>query len=127
MRDAMDFGARRIGHGHHISDDPALVQRAIREGVTIEVCPTSNIQCRTQPSYALHPAKKLLDMGLAVTINTDNMTFAGVGLEDEYDHCLNEMGFTREDLIRMNMNSVRASFLPQADKEELLRRLEACL
>lgn len=49
-------------------------------------------------------------MGLAVTINTDNMTFAGVGLEDEYDHCLNEMGFTREDLIRMNMNSVRASF-----------------
>ena len=127
VRDAMDFGARRIGHGHHIYDDPALVQRAIREGVTIEVCPTSNIQCRTQPSYALHPAKKLLDMGLAVTINTDNMTFAGVGLEDEYDHCLNEMGFTREDLIRMNINSVRASFLPQADKEELLRRLEACL
>ena len=127
VRDAMDFGARRIGHGHHIYDDPALVQRAIREGVTIEVCPTSNIQCRTQPSYALHPAKKLLDMGLAVTINTDNMTFAGVGLEDEYDHCLNEMGFVPEDLIRMNMNSVRASFLPQADKEELLRRLEACL
>ena len=56
VRDAMDFGARRIGHGHHIYDDPALVQRAIREGVTIEVCPTSNIQCRTQPSYALHPA-----------------------------------------------------------------------
>ena len=127
VRDAMDFGARRIGHGHHIYDDPALVQRAIREGVTIEVCPTSNIQCRTQPSYALHPAKKLLDMGLAVTINTDNMTFAGVGLEDEYDHCIGEMGFVPEDLIRMNMNSVRASFLPQADKEERLRRLEACL
>lgn len=127
VRDAMDFGARRIGHGHHIYDDPALVQRAIREGVTIEVCPTSNIQCRTQASYAQHPAKKLLDAGLAVTINTDNMTFAGVSLDEEYDHCLTEMGFTPEDLIRMNMNSVRACFLPQADKEELLRRLEACL
>ena len=120
VRDAMDFGAKRIGHGHHIYDDPELVRRAIREGVAIEVCPTSNIQCMTQPSYGQHPAKKLLDMGLRVTINTDNMTFAGVDLEAEYDHCLKDMGFTPEDLVKMSENSVRAAFLPQEKKKVLL-------
>lgn len=122
VRDAMDFGALRIGHGHHIYDDPELVRRAIREGVTIEVCPTSNIQCMTQPSYGLHPAKKLLDMGLNVTINTDNMTFAGVDLEAEYDHCLKDMGFTPEDLVKMSGNSIRAAFLPEEKKRALTER-----
>lgn len=84
VRDALDFGAKRIGHGHHIFDDPTLWQRAIQNGVTLEICPTSNIQCKTQPSYALHPAKKLLDAGLRVCISTDNMTLAAVTLEDEY-------------------------------------------
>ena len=74
VRDALDFGAKRIGHGHHIFDDPTLWQRAIQNGVTLEICPTSNIQCKTQPSYAQHPAKKLLDAGLRVCISTDNMT-----------------------------------------------------
>lgn len=127
VRDAMDFGARRIGHGHHIFDDPALCRRAAEEGITLEICPTSNIQCHTQPSYQAHPAKHLLDMGVAVTVNTDNMVLAGVSLDDEYDHCLREMGFTRQDLIRMNQNSVRAAFMPQARKAELLARLEDCL
>ena len=124
VRDAMDFGARRIGHGHHIYDDPELVRRAIREGITIEVCPTSNIQCMTQPSYGQHPAKKLLDMGLNVTINTDNMTFAGVDLEAEYGHCLGEMGFTPEDLVKMSENSIRAAFLPEEKRLALLSLLD---
>lgn len=51
----MEFGAKRIGHGHHIADDEALCRRAVRDGVTLEICPTSNIQCQSQPSYAAHP------------------------------------------------------------------------
>lgn len=124
VRDAMDFGARRIGHGHHIYDDPELVRRAIWEGITIEVCPTSNIQCMTQPSYGQHPAKKLLDMGLNVTVNTDNMTFAGVDLEAEYGHCLGEMGFTPEDLVKMSENSIRAAFLSEEKRLALLSLLD---
>ena len=124
VRDAMDVGARRIGHGHHIYDDPELVRRAIREGITIEVCPTSNIQCMTQPSYGQHPAKKLLDMGLNVTVNTDNMTFAGVDLEAEYGHCLGEMGFTPEDLVKMSENSIRAAFLSEEKRLALLSLLD---
>lgn len=124
VRDALDFGVSRIGHGHHIFEDKALVERAIREGVAIEVCPTSNIQCMTQPSYKEHPAKKLLDMGLAVTINTDNMTFAGVNLDREYRHCVEDMGFTEEDLLKLSENSVRAAFMPEDLREKLLKEIE---
>lgn len=127
VRDALDFGAKRIGHGHHIIQNRELCLRAIREGVTLEICPTSNIQCHTEPSYEEHPAKTLLDMGVAVTINTDNMVLADVTLDREYDHCLEQMGFSYDDLIHMNMNSVRASFMPEADKAPILRELEQAM
>ena len=119
VRAALDFGAKRIGHGHHIYDDPTLWPRAIRQGVTLEICPTSNIQCKTQPSYALHPAKRLLDAGLRVTISTDNMTLAAVTLEDECRRCVTQMGFTGEDLRTMARYALDAAFLQEAEKREI--------
>ena len=124
VRDALSFGVTRIGHGHHIFNDPTLVQEAIRRGVTLEVCPTSNIQCHTQPSYAEHPAKKLLDAGLRLTISTDNMTLAAVNLQDEYRHCLQDMGFTAEDLKRTILYAAEAVFLPENEKAALMERVK---
>ena len=123
VRDALDFGAKRIGHGHHIFDDPSLWPRAIEAGVTLEICPTSNIQCKTQPSYALHPAKKLLDAGLRVCISTDNMTLAAVTLEDEYQHCIADMGFAPDDLRTMARFALDAAFLPDADRQALAGKI----
>ena len=122
--DAMNFGARRIGHGHHVYFDPAVCRQAIHNGVTLEICPTSNIQCMTEPSYEEHPAKNLLDMGMHVTINTDNMFLAGVTLDTEYDHCLNQMGFTPEDLVRMNRYAIQAAFCPQDVRDSVLHELD---
>ena len=124
VRDALSFGVTRIGHGHHIAGDPALVQEAIRRGVTLEVCPTSNIQCHTQPSYAEHPAKRLLDAGVRLTISTDNMTLAAVNLQDEYRHCLQDMGFTAEDLKRTILYAAEAVFLPEDEKAALMERVK---
>ena len=124
VRDALDFGTKRIGHGHHLYDAPELWSRVRDNGVTLEICPTSNIQCKTQPSYALHPAKKLFDAGIRVTISTDNMALAAVTLEDEYDHCIREMGFTYADLITMNLRAAEASFLPEEEKAGVIDRLK---
>ena len=55
------------------------------------------------------------------------MTMARVTLDDEYDHCLNEMGFEYNDLIRMNINSVRASFMKKEKKDALIKELESYL
>lgn len=125
IRAALGFGARRIGHGHHLYDAPELWQEVIARGVTLEICPSSNIQCHTQPSYALHPAKKLLDAGVRVCISTDNMTLAAVSLQDEYRHCVQDMGFTEEDLVKMNRIALESSFLPEEKKQALLARLDA--
>ena len=92
--------------------------------MVLEICPTSNIQCHTQPSYGEHPAKRLLDMGVGVTINTDNMALAGVDLDIEYRHCLEEMGFTEADLVKMSRHSIRACFLPEEEKAILLAMIE---
>lgn len=127
VKAAMDFGAKRIGHGHHIADDPALVERAVRDGVALEICLTSNIQCSTQPSYEQHPAKKLFDMGVKVTLNTDNMVLSNVTLPSEYEIAVKRCGFTREDIIRMNINSANAAFMPPVYRDQLISELERAL
>ena len=127
VKDAIDMGAVRIGHGHHIYENPALSRYAAEHNIALEICPTSNIQCQTRESYEMHPAWTLYSIGIPVTINTDNMTMSRVTLDDEYDHCLNEMGFEYEDLILMNINSVRYSFMKEDEKAELIARLEKCL
>lgn len=127
VKAALDFGAKRIGHGHHIVLDRALCARAIRDGVTLEICPTSNIQCQTQPSYEAHPLKRLIQMGIPCTINTDNMILSDISLDKEYDHCIHAMGLSYADLIRCNINSARAAFLADAPKAALIEALLACL
>ncbi|MCD8035979.1 MAG: adenosine deaminase [Clostridiales bacterium] len=122
--DALAFGTKRIGHGHRVYDDKELIKKCIEDNVTLEICPTSNIQCQSQPSYAEHPAKKLLDMGVRVTINTDNMVLSDINLDKEYDHCLNDMGFEYNDLIKMNINSVEAAFMPEEKKQPIINKLK---
>lgn len=127
VKDALDFGTRRIGHGHHVFDAPELWPRLLENGVTLEICPTSNIQCRTQPSYAGHPAKKLFDAGVRVTISTDNMTLAATDLDKEYTHCVEEMGFTEKDLVRMNIYAAEAAFLLESERMQLIETLRTYL
>lgn len=125
VKDAMDFGAVRIGHGHAVYEAPDLCERAIKEKITFEVCPTSNIRCQSRENYAAHPVKKLLDMGIRVTINTDNMTIFNVTLDEEYDHCLQNMGFTEEDILKMLVYAAEAAFLPAEEKAKLVEKVKA--
>ena len=127
VRDAIDMGAVRIGHGHHVYENPWLSRYVAEHDIALEICPTSNVHCETRESYEMHPAWNLYTIGVPVTINTDNMTMSRITLDDEYDHCLNEMGFEYEDLILMNMNSVKHSFLKKEEKEELLAKLSSAL
>ena len=127
VKDALDMGARRIGHGHHVYENPELSRYVADRQIALEICPTSNIQCQTRYSYPLHPAYNLYSLGVPVTINTDNMTMSRVCLDDEYDHCLNEMGFEYEDLILMNINSAKYSFMDEEYRQKVIKDLEKCL
>jgi len=104
------FGSRRIGHGHRVFDDKDLCEIVRDLGVTFEICLTSNVQCDSQPSYALHPAKKMLDFGIKVTLCTDNPVIAGVTIDSEYETAVKYAGFTAADLIKMSENALYAAF-----------------
>ena len=116
----MEFGSRRIGHGHRVFDDKELCEIVKEKGVTFEISLTSNIQCHSQPSYEMHPAKKMLDMGINVTLCTDNPIIAGVTIDSEYDVALNRAGFTHGDLVKMSKIAINAAFISQEDKQKLL-------
>ena len=127
VKDAIEMGAIRIGHGHHVYENPWLSRYVADHEIALEICPTSNVHCQTRESYELHPAYNLYALGVPVTINTDNMTMSRINLEDEYDHCLEQMGFEYEDLILMNINSIKHCFLKEEDKKEILQKLYAAL
>lgn len=125
--DAFQFGVRRIGHGHHLLDDLEACQVAKEKDILLEICPTSNIQCKTVSSYQNHPMKALFDLGVPISINTDNMTLANVNLDQEYDHCLQEMGFTIRDIIQMNLQAIHHAFLSEEEKQNIIQELEEAL
>lgn len=118
------WGADRVGHGKHCWYDKDVLQTVIDTKTPIEVCLTSNIHCKTEPSYELHPAKKLLDAGVLVTLNTDNQSISNINLDFEYDRAIEQVGFTYNDLIQMNINSINASFMPEEEKPLYIEKLE---
>ncbi len=108
---ALDFGAKRIGHGVAAAKNPATVERLVKTGTPIEVCVVSNLQTVAVPETEIHPVKRLLDAGVCVTINTDNMTVSGTNLSREYALLIKEYGFTEADILRVQENGRKASFI----------------
>lgn len=123
VKDAMDMGAWRIGHGGHCTEDPAVLQEVIDKGIVLEVCPTSNIQCHCQPSYEEHAIIELFRKGAHVTINSDNMTLSRVNTHSEIDKAMTLMGFTEADIRKMTEYAIQAAFLSDEEKAELMKKI----
>lgn len=117
---ALEFGTKRVGHGGHILEDMDLVQKAIEQNITFELCPTSNVDCKNQPSYKEHAIIKLYQLGAKVTLNTDNMTLSNITIEDEFNIAKQLMGFSDRDIIIMQKNAIEASFASEGKKKELI-------
>ena len=88
--------------------------------ITLEVCPTSNIQTNIYQDYQSHPIKKLYDLGVLVTINTDNRTVSNITLTEEYQKLNKTFGFNVSDFKRMNINAIKAAFLSEIEKEKYI-------
>lgn len=126
IRTAVSFGARRIGHGCSAAQSPSTMELLRRQGVTLEMCPTSNLQTHAVPSLAKHPIRTFYEFGIPVCVSTDNRTVSATTLVKEYEK-LQSIGLSLKDLVRFNCNAARAAFLPQNKKDALLARLETWL
>ena len=107
---AIAFGARRIGHGCAARFSEECMQLLEREQIILELCPTSNVQTKAVPSLREHPIRTFFDRGLAVTVNTDNMTVSHTTLDDEYELLRKHFHFTEPELEKMSRNAQRGAF-----------------
>lgn len=114
---------RRIDHGVRCIEDARLVRRLAEEQVPLTVCPLSNVKLRVFPALADHNLKRLLDLGLCVTVNSDDPAYFGGYIEENFRAAHEALGLTRADMQRLAANAVRASFLSAEQKQQLRAEL----
>ena len=123
IKAALRLGAQRIGHGVRSLEDTGVIQDLKAAKVALEICPTSNLQTRIFDSIERFPLEQLLDAGLTVTINTDNMTVSNTTLSHEFEllqqHCDLDKNTARE----LAENAARAVFSDSGEKDRLLAYL----
>lgn len=123
VRDALEQGAARLGHGVRVVEDPGLLAEVVASGVCLEVAPTSNLQTGLAQSYAEHPFGALDRAGARVTVNTDNRLMSQTSVSAELRHLRDAFGITPEDVARYARNAAESAFLSDADRKRLLARL----
>ena len=122
---ALEFGTKRLGHGVRSIEDPALMERLAREGITLEMCPTSNLNTNIFNSIGEYPFVRLMDAGIRVTLNTDNTMVSGVSLQSEWEKVLGEFRLSDGQILAIQKNSAEAVFGDESLKNWLLREIDA--
>jgi adenosine deaminase len=112
----------RIGHGIHIIEDMAAVELVREMGVTLEVNPWSNYLTNSVPAIEEHPLKKLFDLGVKVTINSDDPEVLETNLNNEYRIAHEVLGMSLEDIRACNEYACGASFIPEAEKSRMWQK-----
>ena len=120
VKKAIQIGAKRIGHGIHSIEKEEVLNLIKEKNILLEICPTSNIQTNSVNTYKEHPIKKLYQLGIPLSINTDNSTVSNITLTEEYEKLLEIFNFTIEDYKQMNINAINSSFLTNEEKEKLI-------
>ncbi|CAM5414596.1 adenosine deaminase [Streptomyces aurantiogriseus] len=123
ITEALDLlGVERVDHGLRCMEDPALVERLVRERIPLTLCPLSNVRLRAVDDLAGHPLPAMLDAGLVCTVNSDDPAYFGGYVGDNFDAVGKTLGLSQERLRELARNSFVASFL-EDDEERRARCL----
>ncbi len=126
VREALDLlQAVRIDHGNRALEDDDLVRRLVAAKIPLTVCPLSNLRLCVVDDLIHHPLKRMLDLGLMATVNSDDPAYFGGYVADNYLAVHKALGLGRGDLIRLARNSFEASFLDPAAKGRLMAEVDA--
>jgi adenosine deaminase len=120
-----ELGASRIGHGVTAASDPALMDYLADHRIGVETNLTSNVQTRTVPDYASHPAREFFERGMLVTLNTDDPGISGIDLPYEYQIAAPRAGLSPEQIRQAQRNALEVAFLSGAEGGALLARKAA--
>lgn len=133
---AIEVGAERLGHGVRLVEDiefaagevrtlGPVAQAVFEAGLTLEICPTSNLHIGLYPDAASHPLGLLYRSGFAVTLNTDNRLMSRVTPTDEFSLAVEHHGFDSQDLELVTMRAIDSAFCDQATKDLVAEKVIA--
>ena len=126
VTNALDLlGVARVDHGNSALTDAALTKRLAEQQTPLTMCPISNLRLKGIPTLSASPIKKALNAGLLVTVNSDDPSYFGGYLNDNYRAVADALHLTEQDIIALARNSIAASFLDDADKQTHLDRIDA--
>ncbi len=117
--------AERIDHGVRSLEDPALVDRLVEDRVPLTVCPLSNVMLRVVPSLADHPVRRMLELGLNVSIHSDDPAYFGGYLRENFAATAAALALTDDQIVELARNSFRSSFLDQVERDSFLAEIDA--
>jgi adenosine deaminase len=128
VREAVErLHAERIGHGVRSIEDDVLVDWLAERGVTLEVCPTSNLHSGVVSTWDQHPLKPLYRRGVFTTINTDDPLVSDLRLSDEIANVIEYLALSWDDVKQQTLYAARSAFLPPEEREALVRQFSEWL
>jgi adenosine deaminase len=128
VRQALDvLHIDRLDHGNRSLEDRDLVERLVRERVTLTVCPLSNLKLKVVGGMAEHPIDRMLREGLRVTVNSDDPAYFGGYVNDNYAAAAAGRNLGRDDLATLARNSFLGSFLSEEEIASQIGRLDLYL
>ncbi|WP_319529269.1 adenosine deaminase [uncultured Cohaesibacter sp.] len=118
VRTALDLlKVERVDHGNSALTDPELTRRLAKQRTPLTMCPLSNLRLKGIPTIGDSPVKKAMDAGLLVTVNSDDPSYFGGYLNDNYRAIHKALDLDENDIITLAKNSFAASFIPDTEKQ----------
>ena len=123
IREAIELGAGRLGHGIALEKSPELRRLCKEKRIGIEMCPTSNLQTKAVDNLDSYPLKQFLEEGLLVSVHTDNRTVSGTTMEQEEALVKERLQISEEMWLQCTKNAIKTAFASDEIKNELMRRI----
>lgn len=114
----------RIDHGNRLLEDDALIARVKEAGLTLTVCPLSNLSLCVIDDLKDHPMKRMLDLGLKATMNSDDPAYFGGYVNQNYRETAAALGLTADEIVTLAKNSFTGSFLSEAEQAVHLAEID---
>ncbi|MCL6233497.1 adenosine deaminase [Acinetobacter amyesii] len=115
----------RVDHGVRSEEDPVLMQRLIAEKMPLTVCPLSNLKLCVVNDMADHNIRRLLQQGVHVTVNSDDPSYFGGYMNDNFIAITKALDLSNAELKQLAINSFEASFISDAEKQAWIKKIEA--
>ncbi len=118
------LGIKRIDHGNNALQDKKLIEEIKSRDLALTVCPLSNLALKVVSDLKQHPLKKMLDLGLKATVNSDDPAYFGGQVNKNFIEIQEALGLTKEDLFELAKNSFSYSLLDDETKKKYISELE---